>query len=243
MPKVNPDIMVWARETAGLTREEAARRLGLRDSRRSSAAEKLAAIEDGEQEPSRPQLVRMAERYRRPLLTFYLSRPPRRGSRGADFRTLSDDVAVADEALLDALIRDMGARQSMVRAVLEDEDEAVPLRFVGSLTIGEGASAALSSLRTVLGVERNAYRREPDASAAFDLLRAAAEESGVFVLLKGDLGNHVTEIASGIFRGFSIADEVAPFVVINDRDARAAWSFTLLHEMVHLLLGADGGQQ
>ena len=43
-----------------------------------------------------------------------------------------------------------------------------------------------------------------------------------------------------MFRGFSIADEVAPFVVINDQDARTAWSFTLLHEIVHLLLGQTG---
>ena len=43
MPRINPEIVVWARETAGLTQEEAAKRLGFHDSSRSSAAEKLAA--------------------------------------------------------------------------------------------------------------------------------------------------------------------------------------------------------
>ena len=62
----------------------------------------------------------------------------------------------------------------------------------------------------------------------------------MFVILKGDLGNYVTAIDTTVFRGFSIADRVAPFVVINDRDARSAWSFTLLHETVHLLLGQTG---
>ena len=74
MPRVNPEIIVWARETAGFTQEQAARKLGFQDSRRSSAAEKLASIEYGENEPSRPQLVKMAKQYRRPLLTFYLSK-------------------------------------------------------------------------------------------------------------------------------------------------------------------------
>ena len=32
MPKINPQIMVWARETAGLTQEEAAKKLGFQDS-------------------------------------------------------------------------------------------------------------------------------------------------------------------------------------------------------------------
>ena len=85
MPDVNPEIMVWARETAGLTPDIAARKLGFRDSARSSAAEKLEAIEYGDKEPSRPQLLKMVDVYRRPLLTFYLSKPPKRGDRGATF--------------------------------------------------------------------------------------------------------------------------------------------------------------
>ena len=40
--------------------------------------------------------------------------------------------------------------------------------------------------------------------------------------------------------GFALADELAPFIIINDQDAHAAWSFTLLHEFVHLMLGQTG---
>ena len=232
--------MVWARETAGLTQEEAAKKLGFQDSSKSSAAEKLAALESGENEPSRPQLLKMEAQYRRPLLTFYLSKPPVRGRRGADFRTLPIDRSASDEALLDALVREIWARQSMVRAVLEDEDEAEPLPFIGSHRIEDGPAAILASLKSLLGLDSNGYRDERNAAAAFELLRRNAEAAGIFVLLKGDLGNHVSSIDTRIFRGFSIADRVAPFVVINDQDARPAWSFTLLHETVHLLLGQTG---
>ena len=128
----------------------------------------------------------------------------------------------------------------MVRAVLEDEDEAEPLPFVGSHRIEDGPAAVLVSLRSLLGLDSKDYRAEPNADAGFRLLRESAEEAGIFVLLKGDLGNYVTAIDTSIFRGFSIADKVAPFVVINDQDARSAWSFTLLHETVHLLLGQTG---
>ena len=240
MPRVNPEIMVWARETAGLTGEEAARKLGFQDSSRSSAAEKLAAIEHGEKEPSRPQLVKMAAQYHRPLLTFYLSDPPREGGLGIDFRTLPQDHHASTAALLNALVRDVKARQSMVRAVLEDEDEAEPLPFVGSHLIEDGRAAVLGSLHTLLSVDSAAYRAEPNTSAAFNLLRRRVEDEGVFVLLKGDIGNYVTAIDTTVFRGFSIADRLAPFIVINDQDARSAWSFTLLHEAVHLLLGQTG---
>ena len=240
MPSVNPAIMVWARATAGLTQEEAARKLGFQDSSRSSAVEKLARIEQGQKEPSRPQLVRMAGQYRRPLLTFYLSKPPRAGERGVDFRTLPQSVDAAKEALLDALIREIRARQSMVRVMLEDEDEAESLPFVGSHRIEDGRAAVLQSLQAVLNLNATGYRAQQSASAAFDLLRGAAERAGIFVLLKGDLGNYKTALDTTVFRGFSIADEVAPFIVINHQDARPAWPFTLLHETVHLLLGHTG---
>ena len=240
MPSVNPAIMVWARETAGLTQEEAATKLGFQNSSRSSAVEKLARIEQGQKEPSRPQLVKMAGQYRRPLLTFYLSKPPQTGKRGVDFRTLPQSSDAADEALLDALIREIRARQSMVRVMMEAEDEAESLPFVGSHRIEDGRAAVLESLHALLNLNAAGCRAQPNASVAFDLLRSKTEDAGIFVLLKGDLGNYKTALDTTSFRGFSIADEVAPFIVINDQDARPAWSFTLLHETVHLLLGHTG---
>ena len=239
--KVNPEILVWARETAGLTRADAVKKLGIGAAHGISPVERLTAIEAGAVELTRPTLVKMAKQYRRPLLTFYLSAPPPKGDRGADFRTLSpDEHSPADDALVDTLIRDMQARQSMVLAVLEDEDEAEPLAFVGSRHISDGRETVLRSLRALLGVDMETYYSQPNADAAFGLLRRAAEDAGAFVVLQGNLGSHHTAMDTNIFRGFSLADEVAPFIVINDNDSRAAWSFTLLHELVHLLLGQTG---
>jgi Zn-dependent peptidase ImmA (M78 family)/transcriptional regulator with XRE-family HTH domain len=240
MPKVNPEILTWARETAGLTPEEAARKLGFRDAQKWTAAGRLTAYESGHYHPSRSVLVRMSKQYHRPLLTFYLSNPPRKGDHGADFRTLPADRSDKDEAILDALIRGVQARQSMVRAAMEDEDEADGLPFIGSRKMSDGRQAAVKSLRSLLGVNRKDYYAQPHAAAAFNLLRDAAEDAGVFVLLKGNLGTHHTQIGTEVFRGGSIADEVAPFVVINEDDAKSAWSFTLLHELVHLILGQTG---
>ena len=157
-----------------------------------------------------------------------------------DFRTLPQIEHSPEEALLDALIREIRARQSMVRVIMEDEDEAEMLPFVGSHRIEDGRAAVFQSLQALLGVSTADYRAERNASAAFALLRRKAEEAGIFVLLKGDLGNYETALETSVFRGFSIADEVAPFIVINDQDARSAWSFTLMHETVHLLLGNTG---
>ena len=241
MPNVNHEILVWAREAANLTREQAVNELGIGDPTSTVAVQQLVALECGKSEPTRLMLVKMAKHYRRPLLTFYLSAPPREEERGTDFRALPPSLehAADSEALLDALLRNVRARQSMVRAVLVDE-QPERVSFIGTRTMSEGKDVLLSSLHELLGFDWSKYCTKNTAEDAFSLLRTSAEKAGVFVLLQGDLGSRQTVFDVEVFRGFAIADEVAPFVVINDRDAKPAWSFTLLHEMVHLLLGQTG---
>jgi Zn-dependent peptidase ImmA (M78 family) len=239
MPRVNHHILSWARETAGLSPEEAVKRLGLGEARGVSPVDRLSAIEAGEVEPSRSLLSRMAKQYRRPLVTFYMSAPPRKGDRGEDFRNVPDRHTDA-EGLVDALVRDVRARQSMVRSVLADEEEAKPLPFVGSMNMSDGVGAVLASIRQTIRLDLAEFRAQASPESAFALLRSRVEAAGVFVLLIGNLGSHHTAIGVEAFRGFALSDDIAPFVVLNDQDARPAWSFTLVHELAHLWLGVTG---
>lgn len=239
MPKVNHDILRWARETAGFSLDQAVNRLGINDARGVTAADRLAAIETGVMPPTRPLLLRMAQQYRRPLVAFYMSAAPQKGDRGQDFRNVPDRRSGA-EALVDALVRDVRSRQNMVRDILIDEEEAKPLPFIGSMRIADGVDAVLASIRQTLHLDLTAVRAQRTPENAFALIRAKAEAAGVFVLLMGNLGSHHTAIDVEAFRGFALADDVAPFVVINDQDHRSAWSFTLLHELAHLWLGTTG---
>jgi Zn-dependent peptidase ImmA (M78 family)/transcriptional regulator with XRE-family HTH domain len=239
MPKVNHQILSWARETTGLSLGEAAEKVGISRRFKVSAADRLAAIEAGEVEPSRPLLLKMAQHYRRPLVTFYMSARPRKGDRGEDFRNVPDRHTDA-EALVDALLRDIRARQSMVRAVLVDEEEAKPLPFIGSMNMADGVGAVLASIRQTIGIDLSEFRAQASPESAFALLRSKVEAAGVFVLLMGNLGSHHSAINVEAFRGFALADDIAPFVVLNDQDARSAWSFTLIHELAHLWLGTTG---
>jgi Zn-dependent peptidase ImmA (M78 family) len=142
--------------------------------------------------------------------------------------------------MLDALVRDVRARQQIVREILIDDEEAPRRPFVGSLAISADFQAISIAIRESLGVSAAAQKRAKDPAHLFALLKTAAERAGVYVLLLGDLGSYHSDIGEEIFRGFALADDVAPFVVINDNDAATARSFTLIHELAHIWLGASG---
>ncbi len=240
MPKIKHTILVWARETAKLSVIDAARKLQIRDSKTASAGDKLAAYERGDKAPSRSLLKRMSKQYHRPLLIFYLDEPPTTGDRGEDFRTLPDQYGEIENAHVDVLVRDIKARQSTVRETLIDADEGHHLTFIGKHNISDGVDSVVQTIREALDIDLNAFRHQSNYKESFRFLRHNVEASGVFIVLQGNLGSYHSNIAPDAFRGFALADDIAPFIVINDRDAPQAWSFTVIHELAHLVLGQTG---
>jgi Zn-dependent peptidase ImmA (M78 family) len=236
MAAVNPAMLIWARETAGLDLESAAKKIGLTAVRGVSCADRLAAFEAGDEAPSVSLLQRMSQHYRRPLLTFYMSKRPEPAEIGQDFRTLPDKES-SSNILLASLLRDIKARQSLVRDTLEDDEDVTEVALIGSEATTKNPGKLADALVDAIGFNRLEYRSATDP---FGYLRALIEAKGIFVLLAGDCGHWSTQIEVSVFRGFAIADNLAPFIVVNDQDAKAAWSFTLLHELGHLLLGETG---
>ncbi|MDE2819300.1 MAG: ImmA/IrrE family metallo-endopeptidase [Chloroflexota bacterium] len=240
MPAVNPEILIWARETAGLDVEDVAKKF-FADGKKLSANEKLKLLESGEKEPTCPQLNKMSKAYHQPLLTFYLSEPPKREDRGEDFRNLPQKTSDRKgNAHLDLLMRNIKASQNLVRQLLEDEEGAEELPFIASATMSAGYQAVAKDIVEVLEFDLDVFRSKHKPREAFAYLRERIERQGIFVLLQSDLGSHHTTIPVDVFRGFAFADPIAPYIVVNRQDAVSAWSFTALHEVAHLWLGKSG---
>jgi Zn-dependent peptidase ImmA (M78 family) len=235
---IEPKILKWARETAGLSVEEAAPSLGFTKTQTRSAADKLLAIESGTESVSRALLSKMSSRYHQPLTVFYLRKPPIAADRGKDFRTILGTAGRLNPNL-DALIRDLKARQAIVRSMLEDE-QAVPVAFIASAHSQMPVKELAKQITETIGFELKDFRATGDFEHAFRYARGRLESVGVFVLLVGDLGSHHTRIPVEEFRGFALADTLAPLVVINDQDSPAARCFTAFHELVHLFIGETG---
>jgi len=180
----------------------------------------------------------MANAYHRPLLALYLPTPPRRRERGEDFRTThSQDTQ--DDARLDALVREVQVRHSTLLSALEDVDALEKLPFVASKSTSDGVDSVAASITKTLAFDITEFRKG-SYEDALRYARNQAEEAGIYVLLKGDLGSWHSKIPVASFRGFALADSSAPFVLLNDNDAKPALVFTLFHELAHIWLGASG---
>ena len=192
-------------------------------------------MELGTEEPSRSVLKAMAKKYHRSLLVFYLDEPPRKGDRGQDFRRAPGTSALEYDPTLDALIRDIRGRHSIVKDLLE-KTEPKRADYVASVTMEVPPTELAQRITERLSLSLTEFRQKANVELAFSYLREKVEASGTFVLLLGNLGSYHTSIPSGVFRGYAIADPIAPLIVVNDQDAHVAWAFTTLHELTHLWL-------
>jgi len=239
MAKPNPEIIKWARERSGLSLDEAAKKLNLKSSKQSGASI-LSDYESGQKEPTSKKVGEIAKLYHRPLLTFYLSKPPVIQKKGEDYRTIPDSIPLEANGNVDAIVRDIFVRQSIVSEALIDSDDAENKDFVGCFKDMPDVTDAVAYIYKRFNISISEFRRQGTAHDAMGYLRKQVEKEGVFILLIGNLGSHHSSVSTSYFRGFAIADKIAPFIVINDNDSKSAWSFTLLHELTHVLIGESG---
>jgi len=220
-------VVAWARRTAHLTLEDAARRL-------KRPIEEISGWEDGTVEPTLPQAREAARVYHRPLAVFFLPDPPTTFSvpKFNDFRRLPSGYPKDFSYELQTLLRRAHMQQEWAREFFEEQDEP-PLDFVGTATLDADPIALASTIRQRLGFNPTMRQEWASRDAALRGWIDLAESVGVFVFQSGP----VEPIEA---RGFVLTDPQAPFVYLNSKDSRAARVFTLAHELVHVWLGAPG---
>ena len=224
---VKPEILKWARTSAGFTADGAAKSLKVQ-------ASILALWEEGTQAPSIPQLRSLAILYKRPLAVFYLQEEPLRFQVLSDLRRPRQGEEHVYSPLLTQAIRSAQQRRVLAQELAADIGEDVkhfPFRLEPS-TPEEAGEVIRKFLGVTLEVIRQ-FRSDPDGRAALNSWRSAIEDTGVLVFQS-------SRIPQAEASGFALAYDETPVIVINRKDGPQRRLFSLLHEFAHVALRESG---
>lgn len=222
--EVSSELLAWARQRSGLTFDDLSHRFP-----------KLSAWEHGDQLPTLKQLENYARATHTAIGLFFLPEPPEERVPIPDFRTIGNGSIQHPSANLLDTIYQCEQRQDWYRdyATVNQEE---PVGFVGSLTALTSPVHAAALIREALDFEP--ADRGSNWAEALRILIDRAEGLGILVMVNGVVGSNThRKLDPREFRGFALADQIAPVIFINGADTKAAQIFTLVHELAHLWLG------
>jgi Zn-dependent peptidase ImmA (M78 family) len=224
---VKPELIRWARETAGRTVDETAKRVNV-DVERYQAWESNT----DEDAPTINQLRTLAEFFRRPLAVFYLPEVPPAPKVPRDFRRLPGTAATRFSPQLIYQMREAAQRRELALELLDElGDEPIP--FEESAKLNESPAAVAQRIRNLCSVALDTQRRWRDQRAGFKAWRQCVESHGVMVF-------QAPRVEQREARGFSLVENPLPVVVVNSKDSPAGRSFSLFHELAHVMLRQSG---
>ncbi|MFH1419664.1 MAG: ImmA/IrrE family metallo-endopeptidase [Planctomycetota bacterium] len=224
--KVRAELLRWACERAGFEIGALTHRIP-----------QLPAWESGEKQPTLKQLEGFAKATHTPVGYLFLPEPPVERVPIPDFRTVANEqIDQPSPDLLDTLYI-CQQRQEWYRDFARAMGQA-PLAFVGSVRETADVVRTAALIRHALGFDIDERRAIPTWTDALRRFIEQADAAGVLVMVSGVVGsNNRRKLDPQEFRGFALADDLAPLVFINGADTKAAQMFTLAHELVHLWLG------
>ena len=230
---ITGNVFRWARKRAGLSDERLAISVHTRP-------EKIRAWETGHEFPSFQQAQKLASALGVPLGYLFLSHPPEITVPIADFRTLPGKEKTNLSLNLQDILDDALRKRDWYREWQKSE-ELSPFEFVGKFSIQSQPEEIVQNMRKVLDIPPDFTSRMKTWDEHLRLFVQKVESAGILVLLSGIVGNNThRRLSVNEFRGFTLADEFAPLIFVNAKDAIAGRIFTLAHELMHLWTGTSG---
>ena len=227
-PRVNvkPETLRWACERSRLDPAFLSKRFP-----------QLPAWESGEKQPTLKQLEAFCRTTHAAVGYFFGGGPPDEPMPIPDFRTIANTpVSKPSGDLLDAVYLCQNRQYWYEEYARMEGDQ--PLPFVGSAALTDPVERVAADIRHTLGFDLEERRRSGTWTEALRSFIGRADDAGILVMVSGVVGSNTRrKLDPAEFRGFALADPLAPVVFVNGADTKAAQMFTLAHELAHIWLG------
>ena len=223
---IQPKMFQWACERSGISPDTLLSRFP-----------KLDLWTQGAAKPTLKQLESFAKATHTPIGYLFLPDPPVEQIPIPDFRTVDTRQLHRLSPELLETVYICQQRQEWYRDFARSAGNE-PLAFVGSVKVTSDVVAVAENIRHALGFDLEERRQLPTWGDALRRFIELADERGVMVMVSGVVGSNThRKLDPQEFRGFALADNLAPLVFINGSDTKAAQMFTLAHELAHIWLG------
>ncbi len=226
---ISPDMLIWARMRAGIEPADLLTRFP-----------KLPEWESGTLQPTLKQLEAFAQAVHVAVGYLFLPSPPEERLPIPDFRTMNGQpVRRPSPNLLDMLYacqERQGWYREFAMAVRQPAAD-----FVGSASLQDRPEDVAARIAARLEFDLSARAASRNWEEALRLFIGHADKIGVLVMVSGVVkSNNNRRLDPNEFRGFALADKLAPLVFVNGADSKSGQMFTLAHELAHLWLGESG---
>lgn len=223
---IKPELLRWAYQRAGFELGDLEQKFP-----------QLAAWEGLETQPTLKQVEAFAKATHTSVGYLFLQEPPVERLPIPDFRAIGNQrIGHPSPDLLDTIYV-CQQRQEWFRDFARSVGEQ-PLAFVGSASVRDEIVSSAARIRAALAFDVNERRRIPTWTDALRHFIEQADGLGILVMCNGVVhNNNYRHLNPEEFRGFAMADDLAPLVFINGADTKAAQMFTLAHELAHIWLG------
>ncbi|MBK5963916.1 peptidase [Thiocystis minor] len=217
---INPERIAWCCADHGITPGELASEVDL-------SATRMARVIAGEDGLTFNQLRKVADYFGRGVLFFLESGPVDEAQvHTPQFRTLANqkpDLSPKFKALIERVER----QRAVYLSLREDLDEADRPRFNPPDLPRPDPREAARLARQWLDLP---------AENSFGTYRAAVEARGVLVFRSNGYNGKWQIAKQNPILGFALYDSTCPVIVIKKQDWETRQTFTLMHELGHLLL-------
>lgn len=219
---INPKMLKFAREQSGLSLEEATKSY--------LNAKKLEKAEKGEVQLTFKQFLNIANVYKRPPAFFYLEKPLKEDLIN-DFRTLKSKDIKFSPILRDQIKIIKEKRNLAVK--FQKYDKQYDYFYINSITFDDNPELVALKIFDMLNIDMKKRRKWKSKYDALNGWKSAIENIGILIF-------QISGVKIKEMRGFSISKTPYPTIVLNRSDSPLGRIFTLIHELVHIMLAKGG---
>jgi len=218
---INPETISFARERAGYPTGRIAEKMRVKE-------DQWLQWEQGEKKPTTNQLITLAKYLDRTPAFFYLEDLPEEEQPLSEFRTINNQLLLEASPKLIKAIREAKRNREIILELYQNQGKK--LEEIPSIKPdGSDISSLAQKIRNWLEIPLEEQKRWSGSSTTLTQWKEVLENKDIYVVQYP-----YVEVSES--RGFALAKSQLPIIGINSKDSSNARIFTLIHELIHVLL-------